>query len=169
MDKKAIIKLRNIKMIPMGFSVDVWKGKNVNELAKCFQKRYGREADYYLERIYTDCCLTIHSKKKAELKGRSVVVVVIMIDKPHVIVHELYHALFHLSRLTGAEIKYNAQEWGARMLERLFKKSCQNEKFIEYDNIIKEVKDAVQQTKAIKKSKENVKSDGKKEKESPKA
>ncbi len=134
-EKKTVkrSKLRTIKMNPTGFAVDVWKATDIDDLSKCFEKRYGKNKEYYKDTINYDCCMTISSKQKSELKGKTRIVVVILHDKPHIVVHELFHALFHLSNVSGAEIKYKSQEWGASMIERLYKKAQKNKRYREYD------------------------------------
>lgn len=117
---------KSIPLYPTKFHVDVWVCNNLDNLSKYFNKRYGASIEYYKEETYQNQTFTLVATEESELKGIKTIVVNIDSWDLGVIVHEMNHVIYHLSKICKLETDYNSQEWISYMLEYLFEQ-CQND------------------------------------------
>lgn len=126
-----MIRYKEVKLLPTLFSLDVYivGDRYVNDsmsikdrktLSKILQDKYGSGYEYWYEEMEdANMVFTITSTKKSEYKGQ---VRIVMIINPSlkVLVHEIIHAQWHLSKATALDMNYNSQEWQAVMYEYIF-------------------------------------------------
>lgn len=112
--------LKEIKLYPTDFKLDVWVCDEVNYLTQCFEKRYGDQHSYYQSELvlHPNACRLIHSTETSEHKGNIIVVVNLEIFDLPTLVHELNHVIYKLIEITGLEL---VTEWTSYLLEYLFK------------------------------------------------
>jgi hypothetical protein len=115
-----------IPLHPTLFHLDVWVCNDQDNLANYFNKRYGASVEYYLNENMPNATCSLTSTIDSELKGIRTIVVNVDSWDMGIIVHELGHVLFHLSKYSGLEIGQESQEWFCYMLEYLFEQ-CQND------------------------------------------
>lgn len=134
------ILLKEIPLYPTSFKVDVWIG-NINELPKLFHKRYGASIEYYEGMISHNQCMDLISTDNSELKGSHRIIVNMSRIVPGIVLHEMNHVIYYLSKITGVELNYQSQEWHSYMLEYLFNECMKKDfKIIEDENIKKTIK-----------------------------
>lgn len=121
------ILFKSIPLLPTQYKVDVWICNNKSALASQFNKRYGASADYYNDILTPNQCSNIISTSTSELKGEHVIVVNIKAKIASIIIHEMNHVVYYLSKITGLELNYNSQEWHSYMLEYLYTECMKND------------------------------------------
>jgi hypothetical protein len=124
--------LKTIRLYPTLFSVDVWICTDLEELSKCFNIRYGATSDYYLGQLSPNQTMRIDSTDNSELNGLRTIVVNLQNYDNAVIIHEIIHVIWYLSKLTGIEINRKSQEWQAYFVEYLFTEITKSEDYKEY-------------------------------------
>ena len=117
---------KSIPLYPTAFHVDIWVCSSLDNLCKYFNKRYGASIEYYKEETYQNQTFTLVATENSELKGIKTIVVNVDSWDMGVIVHELNHVIYHLSKICNLETDYNSQEWISCMIEYLFER-CQND------------------------------------------
>lgn len=91
------------------------------QLCGILEKRYGNGFEYWYEQQGSvNEVFRIDAAKNSLLSGESRIVTILNCDT-EIIVHEAFHVLMFLSKECGVEVNYESQEWGACMLEYIFK------------------------------------------------
>lgn len=111
---------QEIKLIPTKFCVDVWVCNDMKQLSLQFNKRYGASAEYYYDETTRNQVCTLTATDKSELKGITRIVMNINSWNVAVIVHEIIHVVYHLSKQCQLDMGYDSQEWVAYYAEYLF-------------------------------------------------
>ncbi len=122
-----MILLKQIKIHPSEWHLDIIVGKNKKEINEFCKKRYGLD-DFY---DMPNECSSIDSGKDSSLKGeRRVVILLEKLSNKPVIVHELIHALWHLTKRIGYEMGYDSQEWQAILYEYLYTETVDKKGYV---------------------------------------
>ena len=107
-------KLKTFRLYPTLFYIDVFVCSKIKR--KYLKKRYGLK-----ESIKPNECGTIYSSKKSELKGiKRFYICLESTEYDNIIIHEIVHLLWHLSKEMNIELKYESQEWQANFFEMVF-------------------------------------------------
>jgi hypothetical protein len=109
-----------IDLIPTLFELDVWICNDKETLVKLFKEHYGASEEYYSDFISENQVATIYSKSDSLFKGETRIVMNLTGKSINIIVHEVVHVVYHLSKLTGLSVNYKSQEWVAYMTEYIF-------------------------------------------------
>jgi len=122
--KKGLVKFKSIRAEPSEWELHILISKDI-AVADVMHKKYGASKEYYQDDLdgKVGCCMTISSTKDSEQKGKTVVVIYIREKSPNIIVHELIHAMWHLTDRIGYEMSYHSQEWQAILFEHLYKEA----------------------------------------------
>lgn len=124
------MKLKTIRIYPSEWDLDVIVGGTKKDLENISKKRYGLTYDFPVHNE----CTSIDSSKDSELKGRRGVVIILKSFNKAIIVHEIIHAIWHLSMYIGLEICYESNEWQALLAEYLFDEITNKEGYKTYDS-----------------------------------
>lgn len=124
--------IKEIKLLPTHFTVDVWVCSDLDNLAKHFNQRYGASLEYYKDEISPNQVWTLRATPKSELKGEKRIVMNVNSFDLGTIVHEVNHIVYHLAKLCQLETSYNSQEWVSYMLEYVFNQCIDKESFVQY-------------------------------------
>ncbi len=112
-----MILFKEIKIHPSEWHLDIIVSKNKKEINEFFKKRYGID-DYY---DAPNECASVDSGKDSLLKHEKRFAILLeTLSNKGVIVHELIHALWHLTKRIGLEMNYDTQEWQAVLYEYLY-------------------------------------------------
>jgi hypothetical protein len=125
-----MIKFKTIQLLPTHFECDVWVTDISPEIKNLFKKRYGLRKKDIISTNENECSI-VYSSNKSELKGEIRILLILNKLEPGLIVHESYHILKHLCKLTGVTTDYHSQEWSAYFLEYIFNEIAKNN----YENI----------------------------------
>jgi hypothetical protein len=119
-DSKLSIGLfQEIPLYPTLFKVDVWVCNDLDNLSVYFHNRYGRSVEYYKEELTPNQVSSIETGDLCELKNETRIVMNVYSFNLSIMVHELNHVVYHLSKHCGLETNYESQEWVSYMLEYL--------------------------------------------------
>ena len=124
--------LKTIRLYPTSFDCDIWICDDAEHLDKCYMKRYNIK--------FTDDspikgkaeCASMETDGEGELKNKKQIVLAFDSISNSSFVHESVHALHHLSKWTGLETGFDAQEWNAWFIEYVFDSCCDEKGFEEY-------------------------------------
>lgn len=118
-----MVKIKTFNLEPTIFKLDLIYYDNdrnsMSNLLKLYKSRYGivdKEEDFW----YKNHVSTIKSGEDSKLEGETVISMFITNSDLGVLVHECMHVLFHLYKCAGIEIDYEAQEWCAIFIEKVF-------------------------------------------------
>jgi hypothetical protein len=114
------MKFKEIPLLPTKFLLDVWICDNLNELSEAFHVRYGASVEYYKGDLHPDAVQVIQSTVDSECKGSKMIVMNMQELQDTVVLHEVVHVVFKLSKITGIEISYKSQEWVAYFVEYIY-------------------------------------------------
>jgi hypothetical protein len=114
------MKFKEIHLLPTKFSLDVWVCDDLDELSAAFHVRYGASVEYYKGDLHPDAVQIIGSTRESECLGAKVIVMNISELDAGVVLHEVIHAVFKLSKITGIEICQKSQEWVAYFVENIY-------------------------------------------------
>jgi len=122
------MKYKEIRIYPSVWTMDVIISNSEKDLKNISEKRYGIFDDPIM---FNQCC-SIHSEKKGELNcEKRVVLSLKSLKDKKTIVHELIHAIWHISEYVGYEMSYNTQEWQAVLFEYLYDEILKNN-YVDY-------------------------------------
>jgi hypothetical protein len=130
MEQKAIIK--TIRLYPTLFCVDVWICNDLEQLSKCFHKRYGAKSKYYKKILTPNQTCIIDSTDESELKGHRRIVVNMSEYDVLVLAHEIVHVLYKLNKCTDLELTKDSQEWQAYLTEYILEQSINKKSYKKY-------------------------------------
>lgn len=111
---------KEIPLIPTHYCLDFWLFDSLEQACEQFSKRYGESKDFYKDWIIPNMVSVITSTVESEAKGDEKIVMNISAPIDYVIVHEVVHVVFKLSKHTHVEMKSKSQEWVAYMAEYIF-------------------------------------------------
>lgn len=112
---------KTIPLLPTHFSLDVLITNKEKTAIKFQHKEYGLSKESLKkEGQQVNTVATIDSQKKSKYKGERRICLILEGFKPAIVVHELIHVLWHLSKYSGLDINYNSQEWQALFMEQLY-------------------------------------------------
>jgi hypothetical protein len=118
-------KFKTIQLHPTHFECDVWVTEISPKLVQLFKKRYGlRKKDIIITN--ENECSIVYSSDKSDLKGEIRILLILSELEAGLIIHESYHILKHLCKLTGVTTDYHSQEWSAYFLEYIYKEIVKN-------------------------------------------
>lgn len=120
-----MIKYKEIRLMPAEHKLDIIEVEEDDKHLHAFLKaRYGLPKSVTRDTNNIDCCRSVSSGRKSELKGEFRVVVLVrsLKDKP-VLVHELIHALWFAADRIGLDMNYDSQEWQALLFEHMYKEA----------------------------------------------
>ncbi len=121
-----MILFKEIKIQPSEWHLDIVVCKNKKEINQFFKKRYGID-DYYDK---PNECASLDSGIDSLLKcEKRVAILLETLSNKGVIVHELIHALWHITKRIGYEMNYDSQEWQAILFEYLFTEVCKRKDY----------------------------------------
>lgn len=121
-----MIKFKKIKVHPSNWELDIIISKNHNQVCAFCQKKYGYDEDYKKD-FPPETCLTLTSSSESETKGRRITIIYLKAKKSSVVVHELVHAMWHITNNIGYEMNYDTNEWQAVLFEYLFEQVMAND------------------------------------------
>ena len=118
------MKTKTIELLPSPWKLDVIVTSSRKKAINYQVKTYGlKKALLKEEKQHLNTVSTIISGAKTSRKGETRIVL-ILDSKANkgVVVHELMHVMWHMSKRSGTEMNYESQEWQALMIEHLFNK-----------------------------------------------
>ena len=123
------VKFKTVKLHPTEFSLDVWVGDNVDFFAELFNNRYGASKEYYQNMLTLNQVMVIDSTDGSECGGERRIVLNLDSFDYVTMVHELFHVVMELSFCSGVEVTRESQEWGACMIDYLFREISDEKKY----------------------------------------
>jgi hypothetical protein len=117
---KIIMIFKSIPLLPTKFSLDVWICDDLDELSAAFSVRYGASVEYYKGDLRPDAVEVISSTEASESRGDKVIVMNMQKLDAVIVLHEVIHVVFKLSKITGIEICQKSQEWVAYFVEYIY-------------------------------------------------
>jgi hypothetical protein len=123
------VKFKTVKLHPTEFSLDVWIGDSIEYFSELFNKRYGDSKEYYKETLTLNQVMIIDPTDGSECAGERRIVLNLDDFDLVTMVHELFHVVMELSFCSGVEVTRESQEWGACMIDYLFREISDENKY----------------------------------------
>jgi len=120
---------KEIPLEPSEFSLDVIVTKSHNKAAKFLKRRYNLRKFKTKSHQLLNSVRTVESGTASPLKGEIRIVMILETLNPAIIVHELVHVMHRMSRETGVELSFDAQEWHALAMERLYNETLKRSNY----------------------------------------
>lgn len=116
------MKTKIIELLPSRWTLDVIVSRSEEDVRNHLLGNYGIHEEYvYDGGKHVNSVVTISTGLDTKYKGESRVLLILESNnKPHIVVHEIIHVLWHLSKHSGIDMHYHSQEWQAMMAEYLF-------------------------------------------------
>lgn len=114
--------LKNIKLLPTGWCFDLWVADDQEKCISEAMERYGL-ARHIAEGLFDtkNFVAFVECGENAKIKHSLRMMMCIEKDcKNAVIAHESYHLLHYLAKRANLEVTFEAQEWGACMIDYIF-------------------------------------------------
>lgn len=126
------MKYKQVTLYPTTFTLDVWWGKDRNQLNKCFEDKYGVGlTDLHPESFkFYNAFLVLIPLPDGENKMACVFDSI----EPDLVLHECNHVLNELCHSTGLEIGYQSQEWNSYFLGYLCESIMDKKSFVKWES-----------------------------------
>lgn len=110
-----MVKIKEIKLLPSLWTLDVLYSKLIPEIEKVAFEYYEINHDYF-----GDKCINSVTKAWSFKDNQNRIIMFIDSKRPGLITHELVHVLWRFADSVYLEINIDTQEWQAQLHEYLF-------------------------------------------------